>query len=46
MNPIAEKPKNDEKPKGSSSKDKDSGTGCSGCLSIIVFFLELFSFFT
>lgn len=44
MNPIAEKPKNDEKRKDSQSKE--SGTGCSGCMSIIVFFLELFSFFT
>jgi hypothetical protein len=40
MTSVDEKPKNDEKRKAS----KSDGTGCSGCLSIIAFILELFSF--
>ena len=41
MTSVDEKPKNDEK-----RKPDGDGTGCSGCLSIIVFILELFSFFS
>lgn len=42
MTSVDEKPKNDEKRKASRS-DGD-GTGCSGCLSIIILILEFFSF--
>jgi hypothetical protein len=48
MNPIPEKPRNDDQSPKKPKPEKDSGCskGISGCLSIIVFLLELFSFFT